>query len=346
MTKPKHILVIRLSALGDVAMTVPVLRVLAKTYPDIRVTVLSRPFFKPLFEELSNVQFLEADVYGTHKNIGLLKLANEAKALGVTAVADLHNVIRSKVIRNYLILTGLQTAAIDKGRTEKKALTRANPDKKLRPLRSMHQRYAEVFQKLGCSLDLDRHEFPPKKELSPLLHELIGKHAKKLIGIAPFAAYEGKKYPLSHMTQVIKSLDATGKYKLFLFGAGHDEIKLLRAFETKYKSVTNMAGRVSFEEELKLISNLDGMLSMDSANGHLAALYGIPVLTLWGVTHPYLGFTPFGQPNTHQLVSDRGEYPLIPTSVYGNKAPNGYDKAMESIPPAKVVARLEAITNS
>ena len=62
MALPKHILVIRLSAMGDVAMTVPVISVLRKTYPDLKITILSRPFFKPLFDGIPNIEFLEADV--------------------------------------------------------------------------------------------------------------------------------------------------------------------------------------------------------------------------------------------------------------------------------------------
>ena len=110
MKDPTHILVIRLSAMGDVAMTVPVLRIMTQTYPKIKITVVSRPFFKPFFEGIPNLDFLEADVYGEHKRLGLIKLAKEAKELGIDAVADLHNVIRSKIITKYLKIKGLETA--------------------------------------------------------------------------------------------------------------------------------------------------------------------------------------------------------------------------------------------
>ena len=68
---------------------------------------------------------MEADVYGEHKRFGLIKLANQAKDLGIDAVADLHNVIRSKIITKYLKFKGIETATIDKGRAEKKALIAA-----------------------------------------------------------------------------------------------------------------------------------------------------------------------------------------------------------------------------
>ncbi|WP_042491687.1 glycosyltransferase family 9 protein [Aequorivita sublithincola] len=342
MAKPKHILVIRLSAMGDVAMTVPVLCVLAQTYPEVKITVLSRPFFKPFFEGIPNLDFLEADVYGEHKRFGLIKLAKEAKELGIDAVADLHNVIRSKIITKYLKFKGLKTATIDKGRAEKKALISAK-GKNISQLKTTHQRYADVFEKLGFPIDLEKHIAPPKKRLSPKLNGLLGVEYKKIIGIAPFAAYQSKMYPLSLMAEVIRELDESDKYRIFLFGGGKKEIEQLKKLENPFANVTNVAGKLTFEEELALISNLDLMLSMDSGNGHLAAMYGVPVLTLWGVTHPFAGFVPFKQPETNQLVSDRNEYPLIPTSIYGNKFPSVYDEAMKTIAPEAVVSKIMAV---
>ncbi|MBK5213965.1 MAG: glycosyltransferase family 9 protein [Flavobacteriaceae bacterium] len=342
MAKPKHILVIRLSAMGDVAMTIPVLRVLAQTYPELKITVLSRPFFKAFFEGISNLDFLEADVHGKHKRFGLITLAKEAKELGIDAVADLHNVIRSKVIAKYLKLKGLKTATIDKGRAEKKGLT-SSTGKKISQLKTTHQRYADVFEMLGFPIDLEKHIAPPKKKLSPKLNGLLGIEPKKLIGIALFAAYKSKMYPLSLMAEVIRELDETEKYRIFLFGGGKKEIEQLKKLENPFANVTSVAGKLTFEEELTLISNLDLMVSMDSANGHLAAMYGVPVVTLWGVTHPYAGFVPFNQPESNQLLADREKYPLIPTSVYGNKFPSGYDEAMKTIAPETVVSKIKEI---
>lgn len=335
-------MVIRLSAMGDVAMTVPVIQVLAQTYPDLKITVVSRPFFKPLFNEIPNLDFLEADVYGKHKRLGLIKLADEAKELGVDAVADLHNVIRSKIITKYLRFKGLNTAAIDKGRAEKKALVNAK-GREIQPLKTTHQRYADVFEKLGFPIDLHQHTPPRPKRLPPKLTAMVGVEPKKLLGIAPFAAHVGKMYPLELMSKVIRYLDDTDKYRVFLFGGGKKEISELKQMEISFSNVLSVAGKLSFEEELALISNLDLMLSMDSGNGHLAAVYGIPVLTLWGVTHPYAGFAPFNQLESNQLLADRTKYPLIPTSIYGNKYPNGYEAAMETISPETILKRIEEI---
>ncbi len=342
MKHPSHILVIRLSAMGDVAMTVPVLRVLTQTYPDLKLTVLSRLFFEPLFEGIPNLDFIEADVYGKHKRLGLIKLAKEAKGSGIDAVADLHNVIRSKIITEYLKFKGLKTASIDKGRAEKKALVNA-AGRDISQLKTTPQRYADVFEKLGFPLDLNNYFPPNRKALAPKLNGFIGVEPKKLIGIAPFAAHEGKMYPLNLMEEVIAKLDASEKYRIFLFGGGKKEIEKLKKLESPFANVVNVAGKLNFDEELSLISNLDLMLSMDSGNGHLAAIYGMPVITLWGVTHPYAGFGPFIQPENHQLVSNREKYPLIPTSIYGNKFPKDYEEVMKTISPETVVLKIREV---
>src|SRR5690606_17319572 len=162
---------------------------------------------------------------------------------------------------------------------------------------------------------------------------------------APFAQHNAKMYPQDLMKEVIALLGRRDDLKIFLFGAGESETTVLNQWEKDYPNVVNMAGKVSFKEEIDLISNLDGMLSMDSGNGHLAANYGIPVITLWGLTHPYTGFAPFGQPATNSLLPDLEQYPEIPTSIYGNKVPDGYYDAMRSIPPDMVIKKVRELLN-
>ena len=99
-------------------------------------------------------------------------------------------------------------------------------------------------------------------------------------------------------------------------------------------------------EEIQLISLLNLMISMDSANGHLASNYNVPVITLWGSTHPCLGFTPFGQPKEHSILSNRNRFPFIPTSVYGNKKVKGYEDVMRTIDPKLVIDLAYKILNN
>jgi len=324
-------------------MIVPILQVFSETYPEAKLTVVSRAFFKPFFEDLPNVNFLEAEVDGKHKGFfGLLKLSKEAKTLEVDAVADLHNVIRSKIVTKCLWFSGKKVATVNKGRSEKKALT-SPTNKVFKQLKTTHQRYADVFEKLGYPLDLSSFKALPRKDFNQKLQGLVGTEPRKIIGIAPFAAYKSKMYPLDLMREVISTLDKTQKFHIVLFGGGKEETQQLNIFENDFSSVKNAAGKLNFKEELALISNLDLMLSMDSGNGHLAAMYGIPVITLWGVTHPFAGFVPFGQPIENCITADRETFPLLPTSIYGNKFPEGYEDSMKTISPNLILEKVRTI---
>ncbi len=341
----KHILVIRLSAMGDVAMTVPVVRSLVAQHENVKVTVVSKAAYKPFFDDIPRVAFFEADTEGRHKGLfGLFRLYEDLSKLHVYGVADLHNVLRSKVLTKLFAFRGKKTATVDKARKEKAALTSHNPGKKVfEPLLPMTQRYALVFEALGVKVDLKGHIFPEKKELTADVLEHTGPKNETWIGIAPFAQHSSKVYPKKQMQQVIDGLATVPGYKLMLFGGGRHETSQLKKHADGRENILVVAGKINLKQEIKLISNLDLMLSMDSSNAHIAAMFGVKVITLWGATHPYTGFAPFGQPESYALTSDREKYPLLPTSVYGNKKIDGYENAMNTIAPETVIRKVKEV---
>lgn len=324
-------------------MTVPVIRAFVSQNPNVKITMVSRPFFKPFFDGIPNLDFFEIDLINRHKGfLGLLKLYSDLKKLNVDAFADLHNVLRSKVVRTLFALSGKKVAFTDKGRSDKKALTRAE-NKVFKPVKSMVERHVETFNKLGFSVDLSNNNFPEKAILSDEILKISGeKRNEYWIGIAPFAQYQTKVYPQDLMQKVIDELASATQNKIFLFGGGNKEIEILNQFSKGKQNIIVVAGKLKLQQELHLISNLDVMLSMDSGNAHIAAMLGIKGVTLWGATHPFAGFSPFNQPFENALVSDRNQYPLLPTSVYGNKIVAGYEDAMRSISVENIVSKIQS----
>lgn len=325
--------------MGDVAMTVPVIRAFIHEHPSVKITFLSKAFLAPLFEDIPNVGFYAADVKGKHKGVfGLFKLYKELKKLGITHIADLHNVLRSKIVRNYFSFSGYKVAFIDKGRVEKRALTRSQ-NKVFKQLKTSHQRYADVFENLGFSIDLQN----PVSTSRPIPSEnsltITGEKKGKWIGIAPFAAFDGKKYPLHLMEKVISEIREKN-VRLFLFGGGEKEIALLNSIENKFSNVISIAGKLSLKDELNVISQLDLMVSMDSGNAHFSAMQQVKTITIWGVTHPFAGFAPFGQPLDYCILPDLKKYPNIPCSIYGNKVCSGYENVMETIDPLIIISKI------
>ena len=318
--------------MGDVAMTVPVLRALIQNHPDLKITVLTRAFFAPFFRDLPNTTVFAAEVNGKHKGVfGLYKLAQELNKNKFYGIADLHNVLRSKILKNFIKSNHL--SVIDKGRSEKKLLISGE---RFSALKTTHQRYVDVFNALGYKIDLSKPSFPGPAVLNKKLQKLLGLSSKKSIGIAPIAAYEGKMYPLDLMKQVTEVLSRD--YNVLLFGGAQDAEVL-----DTFNNTTNIAGKLELDEELDVISNLDVMISMDSGNAHVAAMLGIKVITIWGVTHPYAGFAPFNQPQDYALLANRNKFPLIPTSIYGNKYPVDYKDAAGSIAPKFIIEKVRSI---
>jgi ADP-heptose:LPS heptosyltransferase len=302
--------------MGDVAMTVPVIQTVLVQNPQVNITVVSNAFFQPLFQGIDRCHFYAANLKQQHKGIkGLFRLYKALKKTAqITAIADLHSVLRSSILKFFFSSAGYKIATIDKGRVEKKALTRKE-NKISRPLTTTHERYAEVFRQLGLVADIKKQIPVFDVRPIPAAAATMFEAGKKIIGVAPFAQYTEKMYPIEKMKAVVQQLAAENN-KVLLFGGGEKESAILQQWANEIENAHSIAGKFSFADELAIISNLNTMLSMDSANMHLAALFGVPVVSIWGATHPYAGFTGWGLLPENIVQVDLY---CRPCSVFGNK---------------------------
>ena len=334
-------LILRFSSLGDVVMTVPIIRSLEKKYPENKFIFVTRPKFNLFFQEFNNVEIFELDLKKRHKGFfGLFRLFSDLKKLKPKRIADLHSVLRTQLLSFLFKMFFIKVSVIDKKRKERKALTRKN-NKIFKPLTPIHFLYQEVFNKLGFSIDLTKdHVYPPSKVFN-LNTNTIDIGTGKLIGIAPFAKHQGKMYPLDLMQKIVSYIQ--DNHTVFLFGYGKIEMQTINRWSSALKNVYSCEDLGGFENEVALISNLNLMISMDSANGHIASIYNVPVITLWGLTHPYTGFTTFNSDLKNQFCVDREKFPLVPNSIYGNKMIKGYENAMRTISVEEVLGRANEI---
>ncbi len=320
------ILVLRFSAMGDVALIVPVIRSLVHAHTNVEVTIVTRPQFAPFFYDIPRVKVFPADVDYTYNGFfGIRELFRTLiRKDSYDVVIDLHDHIRTRILRTFFRVFFTDVVVFDKGRKNKKAFVRKK-NKITAPLPHTVERYKSAFEKAGFHFEIIS---PPYFPLNDTLHEAARdwleqnglEKKQKWIGIAPFARHATKIWPLENYALLMESILQKTAAKFFLFGGGKREIKYFESLQKKFpETCVITAGQLKIRQEIALMKNLDVVVSVDSANMHLAALAGIPVVSVWGGTHPDVGFAPFGKDNTIIQVSLQ-ELPCRPCSVYGRES--------------------------
>ena len=151
--KTEHLLIMRFSTLDEVAMLVPLVSTLARQYPELRITVLSQLSARPMFDNIaSNVGFMEADLKGEYHGVkGLNALYRRLVAKNFTAIADMHNILRSSYLRMRFNLSRYRVEHIDKPHHE--PMPEGGQDQCDEP--TLPERYADVLTRLGYAVHMD-----------------------------------------------------------------------------------------------------------------------------------------------------------------------------------------------
>ena len=315
-----RILVTRFSSIGDVALCVPLMEALYRQHNDLDITFVSRPQFRSLFEPIG-IEFVGAELNGQHQGLqGLYRLSRELSSHHKPEkLVDLHDVLRTRILGGLLRLKGIGTYRLNKGRAKKRALTRRY-NKVRGPLAHTIERYQMAFVRAGIPVRLavDRPELPDyRSEKADRAWKQLG-FSGPVVGFAPLAAHPGKTLPWEQSVALVERLSQL-KVETLLFG-GPEERALLEGLSVDNAFVKLAPADLSFGEEVALMKRLKAMISMDSANMHLAALADIPVVSIWGATHADAGFGPVGQPAHLQVAISTDELSCRPCSVYGNKS--------------------------
>ena len=333
--KGKHLLVIRLSALGDVAMTLPAIYSLARRYPQMRIFVLTRrPFARIFVNHPDNVKMFTPDLKKKGvKGLGVtLALFMRLRRHKFDYVVDLHNVLRSWVLGRLLHWSGARWGMVDKMREGRRAVLHGHARQP-----EFISRYIDTFRRMGFEVDYTFKTLYPDGAPEAPVDIPAG-----AVGIAPFARYETKTYPVDLMEQVVKGLSGRG-VPVFLFGGRGREAEIMDSWAERYDGCVSLAGRFAIRDELAMMSRLTAMVAMDSANHHLAALTGVRVLSIWGGTTPACGFMAYGQKESDALCLGLD---CQPCSIGGSpKCKLGTPVCMRGIKPETVIGRVMDMLN-
>ncbi|MBK9271354.1 MAG: glycosyltransferase family 9 protein [Saprospiraceae bacterium] len=322
------ILVIRFSAMGDVVLCHPVIRELMRTHPDISMDFLTKSGLEFAMEEIPRVRTIGIKFNKGYRGfLDLIKLVRALKLHNYEAVIDLHGSIRSRLI--CLLLSGINGSVfrIDKGKREKKSRL-GNMIAQNSNLRHHVLRYRDVFAKAGFQLTnhiatYSNYRWPVNPEINQKLQTTIENQKwseHKKIGIAPFAKHVWKEWDKTEM--LIDHLIKNNRgILIFLFGAGEAELSRMRSWQRKSPTqIILVSDYFNIKEQIHFFSKLDILLTMDSANMHLANLSEIPkIISIWGPTHPYLGFGPIDEERNVLIQESVESLSCRPCSVFGQK---------------------------
>ncbi len=323
--KNMNLLLFRFSAMGDVALVAPVVQTITAQYPNARLTLVTRPKFAVFFAQFPNVDVVGVDFDGTYHGLaGLYRLFGELRQRQrFDMVVDLHQSLRSAVLKNLFRLVGVPSVTIDKGRAKKKALTRKH-NKIRRVLPHSVERYAQTVGRANLAVRPSpdfrfRVSSEAERELSNFLASQTLLPNVPYLGVAPFAQHPQKMWPFDRFGPLLTRVLAERPAQVFLFGGGAAETAQLITLQKQVPSAILVAGKLSMAAELALMQRLSGMVCMDSGNMHLSALSGVPVVSIWGATHPETGFGPWGQASEAIVQISVDQLTCRPCSVFGNK---------------------------
>lgn len=328
----RHIVIIRFSAISDVAVAAPLVRAYASNNPEITFTMVSDPFLRPLFENIPNLNFLpesfNSENYSIHSSI---KIVKEILALHPTDVVDLQHSKLTNLIKNCLVLKGIPVTVVKKAVFDRKKIISSETG-----MPSVISLYEEALSEAGL-INLHLSKKTPEKKV-------FGKYKFRRIGIAPFAKYPGKSWPVKYMEEVVAALGEDPNSKVYLFGDKKKEASILQGWQEKYTGCESIAGKYTLAEELELIRSLDLMITMDSANMHFASFVNTPVISIWGATDPQAGYYGWGQ-DPDNAVSAKID--CRPCSLYGDTPCERYDYAcLARVTPAMVLEKINTFFNS
>jgi len=302
--------------MGDVALTVPVLRSALEQNPDLKITLVSNKQFEPFFHDLPNFEFYGISLKDYSGISGLYRLFKKLNThQNWDVVLDIHSVMRTWTLDTFFKWKRIPVYKIDKGREAKKALTRKK-NKQLIQLEHTTERYAKVLEQAGIKLNLGFGEaIHPSNELPKLAFDA----SLPWIGIAPFSKHQQKEWPLEKVKKLVSYLSKTSSYEVLLLGGGLREKEALEPIASQFDNVHSVVGEFNLTEEISLIKKLSLLISMDSFNMHLASLVGIKVVSIWGATHSFAGFGPVNDNDKFQVEISTEELDCRPCSVFGSK---------------------------
>ena len=299
------ILLIRFSSLGDVILTMPVAIALRHLYPSASVELATKAEYEGLFtppDPFDRVIYLDKN-----ENIKILKsLINDGK---YDIIADLHKNLRTALLMPFI--TAGKKKHYSKGSISRRLFVKTKI--RISAFPPVVQKYLKPFgiKEIPKSPWITLKEYERDRGYQILRDTGVEKH--KVIGIAPGAKWNTKKWSIKKYIELSGRFERNGLDVVFVFGKGDEQEKDILMHSSSNAKILDTSSYL-LKEIIYAISWMDAFVSGDTGLMHLAESAGIPVVTLFGPTTKEFGFFP----TNHNSIVIEKDLSCRPCSLHGS----------------------------
>ncbi len=320
MKKPLKILVVRLSSMGDIIYTTPIVRCLKLQLPGAEIHFLIKPEFKYIYEGnpyLDKLLLLQVRLADTIQQI---------KAEKYDYLIDLHNNLRTSIIK---FKTNIPSSTFKKQPLKKWLYLKWKWN--LIPDKHLVERYLETVAFLGVKNDLQPINYYLKQQY--FLPDLLpASHLPKYVAFVIGATHFTKRMPNEKVARICSEIN----HPIVLLG-GKDVVnngEEIASFTDK--KIYNACGKLTLDQSVFILTKAEKVIGFDTGLTHIAEAFDRPIASIWGSTVPNLvGVEPY-QVKDAQVVEI--DLPCRPCSKFGlEKCPLGHFKCMKDIPNEQLV---------
>jgi lipopolysaccharide heptosyltransferase II len=335
--KIKSILIIRMSAIGDIILSSPVIDSLREYFPEARLDYLIKKEHESLVKYHPGLD----NVIAFSKNDGLRglnKLVRQFRADRYDLIVDLHGTLRSTYIR--FVSPGIMNRVYRKNSIERRIL-RWSEINLMDNAPRVCDRYYTALEDFGIARNGKKPKIyideNSKSSIRKILDGQKKEPAEKYLAISPGASYQTKRWPSKYFTEAASDIALEKDLKVLLLGGGSDrKISEKIADELSEKGLLgeDLSGRLSLLESAAAISMSELLITNDSGLMHIADATGTPLVAIFGPTSKELGFYPIGE---KAVVIEIFGLSCRPCSLHGDKTcPKIHHHCMEQITPKEV----------
>lgn len=321
------ILIIRLSSIGDVVLTSPVVRCLKNQVKDVEIHFVTKRKFASILTSnpyVENVHILEDNISN---------LVKELKQEKFNYIIDLHQNFRSNRIKRSL---NAISYSVNKLNWQKFLLIRFKINRL--PNKHIVDRYMETVEPLGVKNDgrgLDF--FIPDNEVFHT-KDLPAPFQKGFVAFVIAGTYNTKKLPLEKVSEICQKID----FPVILLGGKKEFDEGEKVLSQSKGNVLNYAGKINLNQSASLVKQARVVLTNDTGMMHIASAFHKKILSFWGNTVPDFGMIPY-MPDKTSKILEISNLKCRPCSKLGyQKCPKKHFKCMKDINTEEAIKWINA----